>query len=168
MSCRTVITERNRAVVALRNHGLRALTRVPGVNAGLQKLTWIPGARYRDGFFAAGKTRAVGWQIPQPWVAEPNGARIRLDDLLGGQWAILHIGPAPAGAQEWTRLDVPLIQITDAPLIRWLGRKKAAAVVLRPDGFIYAAAQSGHRLPKPPPGYSGNTVTTPSKTEVSA
>lgn len=169
-ACRVgrVITERNRAVVALRNHGLRALTRVPGVNAGLQKLTWIPGARYRDGFFAAGKTRAVGWQIPQPWVAEPNGARIRLDDLLGGQWAILHIGPAPAGAQEWTRLDVPLIQITDAPLIRWLGRKKAAAVVLRPDGFIYAAAQSGHRLPKPPPGYSGNTVTTPSKTEVSA
>ncbi|AXO23518.1 bifunctional 3-(3-hydroxy-phenyl)propionate/3-hydroxycinnamic acid hydroxylase [Mycobacterium avium] len=169
-ACRVgrVITERNRAVVALRNHGLRALTRVPGVNAGLQKLTWIPGARYRDGFFAAGKTRAVGWQIPQPWVAEPNGARIRLDDLLGGQWAILHIGPAPAGAQEWTRLDVPLIQITDAPLIRWLGRKKAAAVVLRPDGFIYAAAQSGHHLPKPPPGYSGNTVTTPSKTEVSA
>jgi len=46
-------------------------------------------------------------------------------------------------------------------LIRWLRRKKAAAVVLRPDGFIYAAAESGQLLPPPSSGY---TVSTLSKT----
>jgi 3-(3-hydroxy-phenyl)propionate hydroxylase len=41
----------------------------------------------------------------------------------------------------------------DGTLIVWLRQKKAAAVVLRPDGFIYAAAESGQRLPAPPAGY---------------
>jgi 3-(3-hydroxy-phenyl)propionate hydroxylase len=49
----------------------------------------------------------------------------------------------------------------DGTLVRWLRRKKAAAVVLRPDGFIYAAAQSGQPLPPPPAAY---TVGIPTKT----
>src|SRR6201998_3787860 len=61
-ACRTgrIITERNRAIAAARNHVIRTLTRVPGVDELLQKITWIPNARYRDGFFAAGGHRAVG------------------------------------------------------------------------------------------------------------
>ncbi len=93
---------------------------------------------------------AVGWQIPQPWVRDAAGATVRLDDVLGGQWAILHTGAPPAGAQAWTELGVPAIQITEPTLDRWLRRKKAAVVVVRPDGFIYAASQSGQRLPAPP------------------
>ncbi|GBE65521.1 3-(3-hydroxy-phenyl)propionate/3-hydroxycinnamic acid hydroxylase [Mycobacterium sp. MFM001] len=145
-----IITERNRVVAAVRNHVLRTLTRLPGLDARLQRLTWIPDARYREGFFAAGNHRAVGWQIPQPWVSDATGARVRLDDVLGGRWAILHVGAPPAGAQAWTELGVPSLQITEPTLIDWLRRKRAAAVVLRPDGFIYAAAESGHQLPLPP------------------
>ena len=78
-----IITERNRVIAGMRNHVFRALTRVPGVNAGLLKLTWIPDARYEEGFFAADSHPAVGWQIPQPWVTDDTGATVRLDDLLG-------------------------------------------------------------------------------------
>jgi 3-(3-hydroxy-phenyl)propionate hydroxylase len=160
-----IITERNRFVAAMRNHVVRALTRVPGVIDLLQKLLWIPDARYAEGFFAAGKHDAVGWQIPQPWVTDPAGGTVRLDGLLDRQWAILHTGAPPAGAHTWTQLGVRTLRISEPTLNHWLQSKKAAAVVLRPDGFIYAAAESGQLLPPPPAGYS---LAAPTKTGVSA
>jgi 3-(3-hydroxy-phenyl)propionate hydroxylase len=160
-----VITEHNPVIAGLRNHLLRALTRVRGLDARAQKLTWIPDARYTDGFFTVGRHRAAGWQIPQPWVTDANGATVRLDDVLGSQWTILHIGAPPAGADAWTELGVPTIGISEPTLIRWLRRKNASAVVLRPDGFIYAAAKSGKPLPPPPAGY---TVSAATRTEATA
>src|SRR4029077_21203700 len=123
-----IITESNRVIAAVRNHVFRALTRMPGVNAVLVKSTWIPDARYEDGFFAAGNQPAVGWQIPQPWVTDDTGATVRLDDLLGGQWAILHTGVLPTGTRAWTELGVQAIRIVEPTLVRWLRRKKASAV----------------------------------------
>ncbi|MFY9763873.1 MAG: bifunctional 3-(3-hydroxy-phenyl)propionate/3-hydroxycinnamic acid hydroxylase [Mycobacterium sp.] len=163
-----IITERNPAIAVLRNHVLRALTRLRGLDGRLQRLTWIPDARYREGFFGTARHRALGWQIPQPWVTDADGATVRLDDQLGGQWAILHIGPPPSGRQGWAELDVPTIRVVEPTLIRWLQRRKAAAAVLRPDGFIYAAARSGQPLPPPPVGYTGNVVANPSKAGASA
>lgn len=144
-----LITERNRAIAGARNHLLRALTRLPGANAALLKLSWIPDARYKHGFLAAGHP-AAGWQIPQPWLADGAGARVRFDDIVGGRWAVLHTGAPPAGARAWADLGAATIQVDEASLTRWLHRKKASAVVLRPDGFIYAAAGSGQPLPAPP------------------
>lgn len=144
-----IITERNRGIAAVRNHFVRALTRVPGVIALMQKVMWIPDARYDNGFFA-GDNRAVGWQIPQPWVTDDAGARVRLDDVLGGRWTILHTGTPPAGTQAWAEQGVPTIHVTEPTLVGWLQRKRAAAVMLRPDGFIYAATESGESLPAPP------------------
>jgi 3-(3-hydroxy-phenyl)propionate hydroxylase len=42
------------------------------------------------------------------------------------------------------------MNVTEPTLVGWLQRKKAAAVLLRPDGFIYAATESGEPLPAPP------------------
>jgi 3-(3-hydroxy-phenyl)propionate hydroxylase len=137
----------------MRNHVLRVLTRLPGVSAGLVKLAWIPDARYGEGFFAAGH-RAAGWQIPQPWVSDGAGATVRLDDLLDRQWAVVYTGAPPDGAHAWTQLGVRTLRVNEPALSRWLQGRKAAAVVLRPDGFIYAAAESGQLLPPPPAGYS--------------
>jgi 3-(3-hydroxy-phenyl)propionate hydroxylase len=170
-----VITERNRVVATIRNHALRALSRLPGSLTAYQKLLWIPDARYEEGFFAEGGRGAVGWQIPQPWVVDTGGAKVRLDDVVGGQWTILHTGTPPAGTQAWANLGVPVTRLTgsnavsgtdtirdiDGTLIRWLQRKNAAAVVLRPDRFIYAAADSGKPLPPPPSGFTGNTTHAP-------
>jgi 3-(3-hydroxy-phenyl)propionate hydroxylase len=45
------------------------------------------------------------------------------------------------------------IRDRDGTLIRWLSDRKAAAVVVRPDGFVYAAAEFGQPLPAPPEGF---------------
>ena len=71
-----LITERRKALAFLRNHLLRALTRLPGVLAGGQKLIWIPAAHYPDGFFTPDAHAAVGWQLPQPWVTDATGTEV--------------------------------------------------------------------------------------------
>ncbi|WP_123023742.1 bifunctional 3-(3-hydroxy-phenyl)propionate/3-hydroxycinnamic acid hydroxylase [Mycolicibacterium stellerae] len=144
-----IITERNRILATARNHVFRALSRLPGVNSALVKMTWIPDARYREGFLADSDHPAVGWQIPQPWVTGPDGVKVRLDDILDGQWAVLYTDSPPAGAQAWAELGAPMIRVTEPTLVRWLRRRKADAVVLRPDGFIYAASRSAQPLPRP-------------------
>ena len=70
-----IITERNGVVASLRDRVVRGLSHLPGVLNVFQRICWIPDARYKKGFFAPGKQRAVGWLIPQPWV---DG--VRLDD----------------------------------------------------------------------------------------
>lgn len=160
-----LITERRKPLAWLRNHLLRNLTRLPGVLAGGQKLIWIPDARYRAGLFAPDAHAAVGWQLPQPWVTDSTGEKLRLDDVLGGGWAVLHFGAAPVGTDQWQRLGASSLAVTshepaagairddDGTLTRWLRGKKAAAVVVRPDGFVFAAAASGRPLPPPPAGF---------------
>ena len=167
-----IITERNKVVAALRNHALRAIIRLPSAGTRLQKSMWIPHARYRDGFLAAGHG-AAGWQIPQPWVIDTDGATVRLDDVLGNQWMLLYTGDAPFGAQAWTDRGLPALRLCGpesrlqpgtirdmgGTLVHWLQQHDAVALVVRPDGFIYAAAKSGQALP-PPPSHVGNAVAT--------
>ncbi len=89
---------------------------------------------------------------------------MRLDDVLGGGWTILHFGAAPVGAEQWERRRAVTLAVTggapgpgairddDGTLTRWLVSKNSAAVVVRPDGFVYAAAAPGRPLPAPPEG----------------
>ncbi|ETW22491.1 bifunctional 3-(3-hydroxy-phenyl)propionate/3-hydroxycinnamic acid hydroxylase [Mycobacterium gastri] len=161
-----LITERHRPITFVRDHVIRRLTRgLPRSLDVLQKYYWIPDARYVDGFLAA-KQPAVGWQIPQPWVIDSKGATVRLDDALGNRWAILHTDELPAGADAWTELGLPAFRIegpnsvrhddvirdSGGNLVAWLKDKSAAAVVVRPDGFVYAASAPGQPLPPPPTG----------------
>ena len=109
---------------------------------------------------------ATGWLLPQPWVTDGNGERVRLDDVIGRGWAILHTGPDQPW-QSWRAAGVPVIAIappgsapspgrvvdTDDALIRWLQSKKASVVAVRPDGFVYAAG-GRHPLPAPPAGFT--------------
>ena len=81
----------------MRNHVFRALTRVPGVTDRLLKRLWIPDARYATASSppaatapSVGRSRSRGWPTTK-------GATVRLDDVLGGQWAVLHTGAPPAG-----------------------------------------------------------------------
>jgi 3-(3-hydroxy-phenyl)propionate hydroxylase len=148
-----VITERRPWLATIRNHVLRAVTRIPGANTAGQKVWWIPDARYADGFFVAAHP-AAGWQVPQPSV---DG--VPLDDLLGGEWTLLHTGAAPFGAAAWARAGVSSLRVSEPSLVRWLHERKADAVVLRPDGFVYAATSSGQPIPAPPAGLNVTTLT---------
>ncbi|GLE54370.1 bifunctional 3-(3-hydroxy-phenyl)propionate/3-hydroxycinnamic acid hydroxylase [Mycobacterium montefiorense] len=168
-----LITERRKALVFLRNHLLRTLTRIPGVIEAGRKLIWIPDAHFRDGFFTRVAHPAVGWQLPQPWVTDCGGDRRRLDDVIGGRWAVVYFGVRPVGMDFWERLGALPVAVTknhpypgaiwdqDGVLTRWVRDKNAAAMVVRPDGFIFAAAGSGHRLPPPPAGVANLSVSAP-------
>jgi 3-(3-hydroxy-phenyl)propionate hydroxylase len=146
-----VITERRPVLAALRNRTLRALSRLPGVLTKGQKFWWIPAARYTEGFFATGAGPAVGWQVPQPAVVH-EGEIKPLDDHLDGRWALLHTTALPPGAQAWQQIGAVTLRVTQPELVGWLRGRKADTVVLRPDGFIYAASSSGRPLAGPPAG----------------
>jgi 3-(3-hydroxy-phenyl)propionate hydroxylase len=160
-----IITERRRPVTLIRNRLLRIVNRVPGFAGWLQDSNWIPVARYADGLQASPRTRASGRQIPQPWVTGADGADAQLDDALGGRWLLLYartatpqpawrgvpsLTVASAGSQpaENTLVD------RDGVLLAWMAAHHVAALALRPDGYVYAAAPTGGQLPGPPAGFT--------------
>jgi len=165
-----IIIERNRWRAALRNHFFRTASKLPHFTTWLLEHRWLPDARYREGLLARNGNPAVGWLIPQPWVIDEKGDRVRFDDVIGGRWTILHTGPAGPW-QSWRSAGVPIISIAapgsaasadcivdhDGVLTRWLEKKKAAVVALRPDGFIYAAGGE-QPLPPPPAGFLAAAV----------
>jgi 3-(3-hydroxy-phenyl)propionate hydroxylase len=169
-----LITERRRRLALVRNHGLRTLTKIPAVAAWLNDSRWIPPAHYPDGFLAprpkAGfgerqRTSAVGYLIPQPWVLDQKGESSRLDDVLGGRWVLLTSGVVdPTG--PWQHAGVTGFEVrgagseaaedvivdTENVLLSWMQKKGARTMVVRPDGFVYAADGPNSVLAPPPGG----------------
>ena len=162
-----IITERRLPVTRIRNTALRALDRVPGFGNWVQESSWIPVAHYADGLQARPRTKASGHQIPQPWVTAPDGSRVRLDDVLGSRWLLLH-GPLPVPQPAWQRLGVPSLTVmpagsrpaedavvdNDGVLLPWMARHDATTLALRPDAYVYASARAGSQLPPPPARFS--------------
>ncbi|MGD9618362.1 MAG: bifunctional 3-(3-hydroxy-phenyl)propionate/3-hydroxycinnamic acid hydroxylase [Mycolicibacterium sp.] len=162
-----LIIQRSRWRAAARNHFFRAATKVPYTTTWLREHRWLPDARYRDGLLAKNSTGAAGWLIPQPWVVDEKGDTVRLDDIVGGRWTVLHVG-APLDFSAWRDAGVPVLNVApagtapvvdgvidcDGSLTRWMERKGASAVAVRPDGFVYAGGKAGHPLPAPPAGFS--------------
>lgn len=161
-----LIIQRNPWRAAARNHFFRTASKVPGFTSWLRQHRWLPDARYHKGLLAHNGNGAVGWLIPQPWVVEEKGDAVRLDDVLGGRWVVLHLGPE-AGWDAWRETGVPVLKVlvpgsvpkadsvvdADGVLTRWLDKRGASVVVVRPDGFVYAGAAEGQPLPPPPAGF---------------
>jgi 3-(3-hydroxy-phenyl)propionate hydroxylase len=159
------VTNRYRATA--RNHFFRTASKVPGFTSWLRQNRWLPDAHYRKGLLAHNGNGAVGWLIPQPWVIDEKGDVVRLDDVIGGRWVVVHLGPA-SDCQAWRAAGVPVVKIlvpgskpntdsvvdADGMLTRWLDQKGASVVVVRPDGFVYAGAAEGQPLPPPPTGFT--------------
>ncbi|WP_322656306.1 bifunctional 3-(3-hydroxy-phenyl)propionate/3-hydroxycinnamic acid hydroxylase [Streptomyces justiciae] len=162
-----IITERRSAVTRVRDSVLPVVNRVPRFSQWLQDSNWIPIAHYADGFQARPRTKATGQQIPQPWVTTPDGSRARLDDALDSRWLLLH-GGLPAPQPAWEHLGIPSLRITtagsrpaggalvddDGVLLPWMAERRVTTLVLRPDGYVYAAAPAGAELPPPPAGFT--------------
>ena len=157
-----VITERRPVLAAMRNHAFRAMSKVPMFPRWMVETKWIPDAHYAEGFLSPTTHPARGWQLPQPWVLDEKGSRTRLDDVLGGRWHVVSLDDRQH--RQWQAREVSTLQVlpagsppragaivdTDGTLTAWLARHSAAAVAVRPDGFIYAAADAGNPLPTPP------------------
>lgn len=176
-----IITQHNPLLAAVRNRIFRAVLRVPGTAEWLRDNRWIPDAFYPRGLLATVKAHpagAVGWLIPQPWVLGHSGVRIRLDDALQGRWTILHLGDAGSWP-GWRTVGVQALRITgsgtppapdtlvdvDDVLMRWMRRKRATALALRPDGVVYATAGADSPLPPPPAGMTKTPGTRTDETE---
>lgn len=162
-----LITEHRRPVAGVRNLLVRGLARVPGFADWLVSTHWIPDAHYPKGFLADGANRAQGWQLPQPWVVDEKGDTVRFDDALAGKWTILTLRSAaqlPPEARFQTLRLAPApggpgtLADTSGTLTAWLREHEAESVLLRPDGFVYAAAAPGRPLP-PSPLLDPNTRT---------
>ena len=99
----------------------------------------------------------------------PSAGAAAWPRIDAGGTSVSNLGAAPPGADRWVRLGARTLAITagapaagairddDGTLTRWLRSKKAAAVVLRPDGFVFAAAAQGGPLPVPPKGLTDLT-----------
>jgi 3-(3-hydroxy-phenyl)propionate hydroxylase len=152
-----VVTERRKPVAAARNLLFRTACRLPGVGSFLRDARWFPVTAYRDGLLAeAPRHRAVGAHVPQPWVLDEKGRRARLDDVFGStRWAVVHTGRVdlPPGIPAFelraagSAPGVGAVVDIENQLIEWMAARRAAALVVRPDGIVFAAAGAGESLP---------------------
>ena len=145
-----VITERRAAVTPVRDALFRAICVLPGVGSYLRDGGWFPATTYGSGFLGEGG----GEHLPQPWVQDGAGRRVRLDDVLGHtEWAVLHVGSAAPGLDAWARAGVQVVRVLPAGsdptpgavvdvenvLVGWLRKRRIAAVAVRPDSIVHSA-----------------------------
>ena len=79
------------------------------------------------------------------------------DDVLERRWAVLP-GFASRSRACVVRLGAPSSTSTTPTLMGWLRRKKATAIVMRPDGFVYAAADPRNHARQPATGQQPSTI----------
>ena len=161
-----VITERRPLVTKLRDPLFRLAMCTPLVGDHLRSGRWMPAVTYNDGLLEPGRRiKVVGSTVPQPWVQDSDGHRVLLDDAFEQEWAVLHSTAVdPAALAPWQRAGVRTIEVlpagsapragavvdADAALLPWLRRARTDAVVVRPDGIVYAARPSDGVLAAPP------------------
>ncbi len=87
---------------------------------------------------------AAGEYFPQPW-SRQEGQPLRLDDVLGGGPWLIGRSPRAGGAHPGLRLaclaEPELAPFAD-DLAGWLDRRGAAAVLVRPDRYVFGTGEA--------------------------
>ena len=122
-----IITERNPVIAAMRNHVLRRLTEVPGVNAGLRE-TVLDSRRSVQGRLLRGGRPPRGRVADSATVGDrtPTGATVRLDDSSEGGGPSCTPAHCPRPPRRGPSWGSRRSRITEPTLVRWLRRKKAS------------------------------------------
>lgn len=134
---------------AVRRGLLGVAVRVPGLSTAIARdlspgLTAGPLVRRRAGRGCSG---LVGRFCPQPWVSA-DGRHARLDDLLGGSFAVLTAVPlSPAQQAVADALGARILPVAglgdDGRLADWLREGRADAVLVRPDRIVMDVVPAG-------------------------
>jgi 3-(3-hydroxy-phenyl)propionate hydroxylase len=169
-----IVMPPNRLVAAMRDTALRLVQRIPGMERALNAAVLRP-APLTSGFLAfpnePTKTSAVGHLIKAVTVAQPGVSQVPLDEAMGPGWAILGLG---AGADvfpeelraAWRRFEPRYLLVrpgtsvvqdgeTGDPsgqLWEWMTRYRCRFVIVHPDRYVYATADTALHLPVPSMG----------------
>jgi 3-(3-hydroxy-phenyl)propionate hydroxylase len=113
---------RNRGTEIVRDAFFRGAQRIPGARDYILQMKYKPAPRYVRGVVvdagAGGSASPVGRLFPQPSVAMPDGARLKLDDAIGPAFAVLGLGVDPAdhlsaaSLEFWQELGAVLICVS--------------------------------------------------------
>jgi 3-(3-hydroxy-phenyl)propionate hydroxylase len=138
------VSEANPVKAFVRNVLTRTAMATPGIGRYLREGTFIPQPSYAGGsYFGLPQRRRrlrrspAGRQLPQPVVKGPNGRGERLDDLLGGGFALVGIGSDPrellaeADLATWRRLGTRFVAAYP-----FGGRPQGDAARVRQEGVI--------------------------------
>ena len=93
-----VMAPRGRMQARLTRAAFRLASVIPPLRDWLSQMRFKPRPRFTSGFFVADNLlsqKICGTMIPQP-VVEHEGQPVRMDDVLGGGFALLCYGPEPA------------------------------------------------------------------------
>lgn len=160
----TIIGELDPAAAAARDARLRA--ELASGRAETVRQRFIPDLV--SGLIAP-DARLAGKLFVQPRVRGPDGAAHRLDDLLKPEFLIVAATPAPmawlsdASLADWRRIGGERLVIaasgepSDRPDIRivvesentfgeWMRQNAVAAAIVRPDRYVYGAAEDAGQL----------------------
>ena len=89
----------------------------------------------------------AGAYFPQPWAQD--GSNIRLDDVVGSSAVLFSRVEAPfaeCGDLRIIELTNPQIVFARASLEEWLVRHDAAAVLVRPDHYVFGTGDPEHLI----------------------
>lgn len=115
--------------------------------------SWVRKPPYTDGFF--GWTHKLsGHLMPQPTLATMQGEPIKLDDLIGNNFALLSNHSARGVdvsrfVNQFGGKKLGMITEYDDPsgeMLGWFQKHKVDSVLLRPDRYIYDAGKDGNEL----------------------
>lgn len=125
-----------------RDERMRELMRHPAPHAPKTWRDTIPGltAGVLD---HSGLSQATGLLFPQPWVRKADGRRMRLDDAIGADWAlIVRDGKqAPAGSDVATFVVGEDFADETGALGSWFEAFDTDAVLVRPDRYVFGVAK---------------------------
>lgn len=90
----------------------------------------------------AGVSPAIGLLFPQPWVRDADERRLRLDDTIGADWALIVRDTTHAPASSAVAVFVVGQHVADetGTLGQWFEAFDADAVLLRPDRYVFGVA----------------------------
>lgn len=124
-----------------RDERMRDLMRNPPPQAAKTWRDTIPGLT--AGVIGdAEASHATGLLFPQPWVRGVGGSRVRLDDILAGDWTLI----VRSGTAVPSTGDVPVLVVgqdfadENGTFGQWFDAFEADAVLLRPDRYVFGVA----------------------------